>query len=350
MKRVFITTTDTIEGAKIVEYKGLVSSNIVAGTGFLSDFVAGLSDFFGGRSGTYRRQMEAIYSEALDDISFKATQVNANAVIGFKIDFDSISAKGMSMFMISITGTAVVADLSALNGAPIPNSNISLFLLEAELRKRRIISILARDQYLDSDEWSLILFDAQDDYSKALSDYIVRSEHDPDRLSPDRERDKEYFSKYIDRIDEQSAINVVYPLIDVIPGFAHHVIEKCQLFDARSVLALLEKGLISDACEILNVYKKSYSKEDVQMMKMISERLHNLPIIGKTEVVKSGLFSKESNCFICPEGHVNDIETVFCKKCGKNAQGLTKKEVELINDFDEIIEALDNLFSLKRES
>ena len=81
MKRVFVTTTNSIENAKIIEYKGLVTSNIVAGTGFLSDFTAGLSDFFGGRSGTYRRQMESLYSEALDEISFKAQKINANAVI-----------------------------------------------------------------------------------------------------------------------------------------------------------------------------------------------------------------------------------------------------------------------------
>ena len=107
MKRVLITTTDTIENATILEYKGTVMSTIVAGTGFLSDFAAGLTDFFGGRSGTYKKHMEEIYSEALDEISAKATRLSANAVIGCDIDFSSSPGKGMSMLMIAITGTAV---------------------------------------------------------------------------------------------------------------------------------------------------------------------------------------------------------------------------------------------------
>ena len=107
MKRLLISTTNIIENAEILEYKGIVSSSIVTGAGFFSDLAAGFTDFFGGRSESYQNQMYIIYQEALDDISLKASRTGANAIIGFHIDFDNISGKGMSMFMVNVIGTAV---------------------------------------------------------------------------------------------------------------------------------------------------------------------------------------------------------------------------------------------------
>lgn len=78
----------------MLEYKGVVTTNVVAGTGLFSDFAAGLTDFFGGRSGTYKRQMSAIYDEAVEEISMKALQKGANAILGFRIDFDNLPDVG----------------------------------------------------------------------------------------------------------------------------------------------------------------------------------------------------------------------------------------------------------------
>jgi len=44
-----ITTTPTIEGHTIKEYKGLVSGEVIFGMNVLKDFGASLRDFFGGR-------------------------------------------------------------------------------------------------------------------------------------------------------------------------------------------------------------------------------------------------------------------------------------------------------------
>ena len=45
-----ITTTPNIEGHPIKEYKGLVTGETIIGANFLKDFLAGITDFFGGRS------------------------------------------------------------------------------------------------------------------------------------------------------------------------------------------------------------------------------------------------------------------------------------------------------------
>ena len=43
-----VTTTPSVEGKKIVEYKGIVFGEVVSGVNFLKDFAAGMRNFFGG--------------------------------------------------------------------------------------------------------------------------------------------------------------------------------------------------------------------------------------------------------------------------------------------------------------
>ena len=114
MKRLLLSTTNTIENGKVLKYYGVVSSHIVAGAGFFSDLAASISDFLGGRSGAYRGQLERLYEAALDDISDKAHALGANAILGLSINMDNIAGKNMSMFMITAIGTAVKIDYDSL--------------------------------------------------------------------------------------------------------------------------------------------------------------------------------------------------------------------------------------------
>ena len=43
-----ITTTPTLEGHPIREYKGIVTGETIIGANVLKDFMASLTDFFGG--------------------------------------------------------------------------------------------------------------------------------------------------------------------------------------------------------------------------------------------------------------------------------------------------------------
>ena len=103
-----VTTTNSIENAEIEKYIDLISTNVVIGTNFFSDFGASLTDFFGGYSDSYQNKLQKIYSSAIDNLKQKAANMGANAILGLKIDFDEISGKGKSMFMISAIGTAVI--------------------------------------------------------------------------------------------------------------------------------------------------------------------------------------------------------------------------------------------------
>lgn len=102
-----ITTTSNVEGAHIEEYLQLVSVNVVIGTNFFSDWMASITDIFGGQSSTYQRKLDSVYEEAIKQMEKKASKLGADAVVGLKMDFGEVSGKEKSMFMVSAVGTAV---------------------------------------------------------------------------------------------------------------------------------------------------------------------------------------------------------------------------------------------------
>ena len=76
-----VTTTPSVEGRRITEYKGVVFGEVIAGVNFVKDFVAGLSNFFGGRSGTYEEELINARQQALDEMEQRAAQLGADAVV-----------------------------------------------------------------------------------------------------------------------------------------------------------------------------------------------------------------------------------------------------------------------------
>ncbi|KKJ77061.1 hypothetical protein WH95_08225 [Kiloniella litopenaei] len=102
-----IVTTDSIEGKRIVAYKGIVSGDAIVGANFVKDFFAKVTDVLGGRAGGYEKALRGAKNHAMDDMIEQAEEVGANAVIGVDLDYESI---GGSMLMVSVNGTAVVLE------------------------------------------------------------------------------------------------------------------------------------------------------------------------------------------------------------------------------------------------
>lgn len=102
-----ISTTPTIEGRHILEYKGVVTGETIIGANVLKDFMAGLRDFFGGRSGTYEKVLREAKDTALREMEDRARKLGANAIVGVDLDYEAIGQNG-SMLMVMCSGTAVV--------------------------------------------------------------------------------------------------------------------------------------------------------------------------------------------------------------------------------------------------
>lgn len=101
-----ITTTPAIEGHRITEYKGIVFGEVIAGVDFVKDFVAGLSNVFGGRSGTYEEELINTRGNAINEMTARAQQLGANAVVGVDIDYEVLGSNN-GMLMVTASGTAV---------------------------------------------------------------------------------------------------------------------------------------------------------------------------------------------------------------------------------------------------
>ena len=98
-----------MEGRRITEYQGVVFGEVIAGVNFVKDFVAGLSNFFGGRSGTYEEELINARQQALDEMEQRAAQLGADAVVGVDIDYEVLGADN-GMLMVTASGTAVRLD------------------------------------------------------------------------------------------------------------------------------------------------------------------------------------------------------------------------------------------------
>lgn len=102
-----ITTTPTIEGHPIREYKGLVTGETIIGANFVKDFFASIRDIVGGRSGSYERVLREAKDTALKEMEEQARAIGANAVVGIDLDYEALGNNG-SMLMVTASGTAVV--------------------------------------------------------------------------------------------------------------------------------------------------------------------------------------------------------------------------------------------------
>lgn len=100
-----ITTGFHFQGYEIIKYCGLVSGEVVLGTGFLSEFSAGFSDFFGSASNQFAEKMVRAKGAAKKKLIDNVIDAGGNAVIG--VDFDYITF-GNNMIGVSANGTAVV--------------------------------------------------------------------------------------------------------------------------------------------------------------------------------------------------------------------------------------------------
>ncbi len=102
-----LTTTPSIEGKEIMEYKGIVFGEVISGINFIKDFTAGLSNIFGGRSTTYENELLEAREKALQELEERAREKGANAVVGIDVDYEVLGADN-GMLMVTVSGTAVI--------------------------------------------------------------------------------------------------------------------------------------------------------------------------------------------------------------------------------------------------
>ena len=101
-----LTTTQSVDGQTITDYKGVVFGEVISGVNFIRDFAASIRNFIGGRSGSYEDELIKARTQAMQEMSERAAQLGADAVVGIDIDYE-VLGEGGGMLMVTASGTAV---------------------------------------------------------------------------------------------------------------------------------------------------------------------------------------------------------------------------------------------------
>ena len=102
-----LSTTPTIEGRPIRDYRGVVTGETIIGANLFKDFLAGIRDIVGGRSSAYERVLREAKDTSMKEMQERAEQLGANAIVGIDIDYETIG-EANSMLMVAVSGTALV--------------------------------------------------------------------------------------------------------------------------------------------------------------------------------------------------------------------------------------------------
>ena len=100
------STTPTLQGREITDYKGVVVGEAILGANIFKDIFGAVRDIVGGRAGAYEEELGRARDIAFQEMEHEARSMGANAIVGIDIDYEVIGMKG-GMMMVSVSGTAV---------------------------------------------------------------------------------------------------------------------------------------------------------------------------------------------------------------------------------------------------
>ena len=101
-----ITTTPSIEGKRIIDYKGVISGEVIVGINAFKDLFASVRNIIGGRSKSYEDELVKARAAAMKELEEQAEDLGANAIVGVDIDYQALGADN-GMMIVIVTGTAV---------------------------------------------------------------------------------------------------------------------------------------------------------------------------------------------------------------------------------------------------
>ena len=340
-----VSTTSTLEGYEIDRYLGIVSAHVVAGTDVFTDIVASFSDFFGGRSRVYKRELSAIGKEALEELREQCDCLGANGLVGVRIDHDEISGKGKSMFMVTASGTAVVASPTrkkGFNSQTYVAAGVDRDALAVLLEREKLLRALAAGKRgLEDESWSFliqhrvleaapyILRDLRDSHADEQAYHALGGHH---TLEEELDRCVEYFSV----IPEEQATTALYEGIAEEAG-SHcaddllKIIDAVGLVEYSRVHAMLQSPTRDEqllGVRLLECSKRTYRGTDVALMEECYRQVKRL-FPSSAEVISKRGISGHKEMWICECGKRNHMDEPYCTKCGRSRRGVRQSEAPI---------------------
>jgi uncharacterized protein YbjQ (UPF0145 family) len=101
---IVMVTTYSLDTAKVMDYLGIVTAEVVLGTGLLTEVGGGIADLLGIRAGPFQAKLREAKEQALRELRMRAFEMHANAILGVDLDY---AVLGSNMLMVVANGTAV---------------------------------------------------------------------------------------------------------------------------------------------------------------------------------------------------------------------------------------------------
>lgn len=108
-KDILVTTSHSVQQQNIKEHKGVIVSDVTSGRHVGKDFLAGIRNFFGGRSKSWEKTLHESQRQALQELVDEAEKREANGVIAIDMEDEALGSKG-GMMNVKAMGTAVVLE------------------------------------------------------------------------------------------------------------------------------------------------------------------------------------------------------------------------------------------------
>lgn len=336
-----VTTSSMIEGWDIKAHLGVVAAHVVAGTGLMSEFFAGWSDLFGGRSGSYQNQLASIYTEALKHLLRQAGERGGNWIAGLSVDFDEISGKGTQMFMVSATGTAVRAERTARAGETTPGgTGRPVGSADLEIMQRRLAlgdAVREGRLVLDDATWAFIVEHHVEEVISAVLRWV--GERIPtggkfeDLDVTVRQRPLAYFRG----LTPDVAASHLYEALageGVAAKAALALIQAVPLVQLETTLVAIRgsEPAARRALQALKAQQPSYGPADLALLDALitsipqafperAARMTTKGLLGAREVWTCGFCGKKGN----------DEGDTHCKACWKDPAGFLREELTALS-------------------
>jgi uncharacterized protein YbjQ (UPF0145 family) len=346
-KQVLVVTTSGLDNHKIINYLKPVSAHVVAGTNVFTDWAASFSDFFGGRSGAYQRQLSSIYDEAIERLKIAAFEIGANCVLGLKVDIDEISGKNKAMFMITAVGTAAVFE-NTNRAAPVVPADLQLDIVSVEkintLKKKHQVlrQISSESTTVEDENWNFI----SDNLVEEALPLLVKK-YKALMANLQVEIAKEFLKRittYLSQFPEEKIQELVYNTIfnEADPKIARDlsvIVHELRALDLKLIQNVLIDGDFEKQKKVVRLVgcdKSFYDREDLADFARIKGLIiQKFPERGTRTTKKQLLSSKEKDIWMCTCGGSADIGE-RCGKCGKDIYGLNEGDPVIGNALNAI--------------
>jgi uncharacterized protein YbjQ (UPF0145 family) len=331
--RLLMTTTSVLDGWEVLEYLGPVSAQFVIGTGLFTDFVSGITDFFGMHSGAYQQKLDRINTQAIDEIARRAQTAGANAVVGMRIDHDEVSGGGKSMLMVTASGTAArvrrTRESSTSQGAGVYSMPGAAVRLEQRKQSLRAKLEAGRLDWNDPGTWDFVLDHMAGEAAGPLLDRAVKVVESG--WEGELEHAKGQVLALLPQLPDPLLSSVIYDRLRGEPEVVRFLLEVMKEVDALD-LALTEELVERDdlrarriGLNTLAAQKRHYSLEDADLMERLSIRLEGRFPIAETRE-SGGVLGRKAK-WTCECGSAQGEDQERCRSCARDRRGFLPNDI-----------------------